>query len=308
MMNHKKIYPITSAKKMVYAPTSVFETNFAFFQPVNKYIREYDRLEERPVYDDGEFIKITMIGEMLTQIHRNIMDIILYHGRTVIMDDNYEPVKVITLDEILRVLGHRGVENKKWLLKKIRQMTLTRVVLNFYDDPEKKEEFSFIDKLIHIGTKDGNVEYRITFHENYHKFLESTFTYGYPSFLDDILKLKNAATQAVVRYCLSFSKSTQISLRNALSILGVDENDERSIHRYAKLVYEELKAEGHKFGIELIKDSEKREKDYLSYVINYRRSRMEIEGKKISIHPYSPDGERIINKKRNILDEAQKTA
>lgn len=300
-----EIFSTKLIKKIKHAPTSVFETNFSFFLPLEKQLQNYERTKERVVYDDGCYLKISTIGERLTQTHRNIFDAILYSGRTEFFEDNFEPIKIITLDEILRILGHKKIWNKKWLLAKIREMTLTRVILCFYENPSKKTEFSFIREFEH-EEKDGNVEYILSFHPKYLNFLTNTFTHGYRDFLPDILALEHATTQAIVRYCLSFSGSTRITMERILKILGL-ECGEQSMQRHARLVFHELTKKGHIFGIELLRNPKKREKDYLSYTIDYSRGRAEIENKKISIHSYE-DAEKNIQKRKNILDEAQKTA
>ncbi len=305
----EKIKKLTqeSAQKIYATPTSIFETKFSFFTP---YEREKEKIvrgsKGKLVYDDGEKWQIFVCERELTQLHRNILDIIIHEGETLMEAETNYPVKIINTTTIQKKLGYKTHKNHAFIDEKIWDLNAAIIKIR---NKQKNRTISL--KLINMLDEQRNsgekrTDYKIYFTREYMTFLESTYTIGYQHFLADILSLEHAQTQAIVRHILTSSRPIEYRLSTLFGELGID-GGEQIRQKYMRLVVHELREKGNLFGIEVCRKEGIREKDYANHTLKYTRSPTQEDGKpekKVYITRYL-EGSMKIDAKKNVV--CQKT-
>lgn len=311
MKNRKRIKPINFQlfEKFDNAPTSVFEIKYCFFLPQSKIFKPNKNGVERIVYDDGQNYRISAIGSTLTQVHRNILDIILYFGEKEFEKDSFLPMRRIKISTIQKHLGWQKKNNYGWVIEKINELKTSSIIVRSYENINKGQSFNLIDEYEfedEIEEKTKNSEYTFIFSEKYLNFLEKTFSIKYEAYIKDIIALKHAQTQAVVRYMISFFENHYIKIPKLFAQIGISGSDQM-MRIYMKNVIEELEHEGKKFGITIQRSRDFKKNEYSKYTISY--SKAEAREKVYIAAPISELKKQIHTKKNVVTQEtAQKTA
>ncbi len=259
MLNSNK-----TLKRFEIAPINTKEIKFNFYAPLEKISNKDKNKKEFLVYqnnNDNNEISIVTKNERLTQVHKDILDIILTFGKK--YNENEDYGKIIYLNEIQKRLGHKYQKNNEWLKQKIEELSNVKIKIT-----QKNEDKNFVMTfgIIRATMIDEKTKmYKILFEELYLNFFELFVSINFSkSLLQDILLLKHAVTKASVRYLFTF-KEQQINVDKLLDKIGIT-GSKRNIEIHRKKLIEELEETGHKFGIEIIKG--RFLKDYL---IRYKK-------------------------------------
>ncbi len=249
------------------APTNVAEIKSNIFSFHTKQKVEFKK-DEAFIYED-DYFKVELLGYKLNQIHRDILDIILYYGGKEfdgkLKDNRF--VRTISLYEIKKHLGYTSSNNIKWIERKIDEIQQTLIELT--DKKSRgldKWKFSAIETAKH--SKKLNT-YAVIIHPLYYEFFMDNISLDYSYYLKDILNLKNGVTKAAIRYLLTHKSGIQINIDKLLKKIGISGTQRNIEFQRAKLL-KELKEIQELFNIELIKTTtDKRKKNDIT--IQYTR-------------------------------------
>jgi hypothetical protein len=242
------------------APINTQEIKFNLYAPIEKINHTEKHKNEFIVYKDDKFV-VKLQGKKLTQVHKDIMDIVMFYGRDFKKNDLFG--KTITLYEIQKRLQYKSKNNNKWIREKLKELKRATIEITKKRKDGKNQVFE-ISILRATLLDEETQEYAIIFEELYLMFFELYVSINYKTLLKDILNLEHAITKASVRYLLTF-KEHQINIDKLLDRIGII-GSKRNIEIHRKKLLEELKQVGHKFGIEIIKG-----RTLKDYVIRYKK-------------------------------------
>ncbi|SCN46472.1 hypothetical protein BAZMOX_00432_1 [methanotrophic endosymbiont of Bathymodiolus azoricus (Menez Gwen)] len=233
------------------APVTTVEVKQNLFAPVDKIGNPENYQIETTVYSDNKN-DVVISGTRLTQLHRDILDIALYHGSYKLEDevDENMPIRTFSLHQIQKHLNHKQKNNQAWLKKKFQE--LKRATILIYDK-DRDEDIEF--NIIRVAKRSHKLgEFVLVMEELYMAFFENEISVNYKELLPSILGLKHPQTKAIVRYLLSHQSGHQINIDKLLRKIGL-QGEEGNLKYYRRVVLEELEEIGDKFNIELIKTS-----------------------------------------------------
>jgi len=208
------------------------------FAPVIKY-------KQNPAYK--EFIKNNMIlkfkngddnlqvrNRFLTQIHRDILDLILLRAEKKQIKEGFLIVSEFSEYEILKQLGHKYKENRKWFREKIRELQDINIVLE-----NSKKEISFhILRGYRMNKLTG--QHAVFFDNSYiNYFYSRDIGVNYKHLINDIVELDSPILKAIVRFIISNSfDKFKMSLVNILEKIGINKENtgERQYRKIIKTV------------------------------------------------------------------------
>ena len=242
------------------APINGQEIKYNIYAPIEKINYVDKHKNEFTVFKNEKFL-VKLQGKKLTQVHKDIMDIIMFYGK----DYNKNGLfgKTITLYEIQQHLQYKSKTNNKWIKQKLQELKRTTIEITKKDKNNRNQIFEI--SILRATLIDENTEkYAVIIEELYLMFFELYVSINYKPLLKDILSLKNAVTKAAIRYLLTF-KEQQINVDRLLNNIGIVGGN-RNIRKHRKSLLEELKENGYKFGIELIE-----EKSAKDYIIKYKK-------------------------------------
>ena len=239
------------------APISITEIKSNIFSYHTKQTVEFKR-DEAFVYEDENW-KVELLGYKLNQIHRDILDIVLYCG-----DNSFDGklegnrfMRTISLYKIKEHLGYVSSNNTNWIIKKIDEIQQTLIALTNKTEKEKWK-FTAIETAKHSEKLNT---YAVIMHPLYYTFFTSQIAIDYSYYLKDILALKHGITKAVIRYLLTHQAGHQINIDKLLNKIGIKGN-KRNLEKHRANLLQELEEVKDKFNIELIKTTtDKRKKN-----------------------------------------------
>ncbi len=245
--------------KIQSAPTSIAEIKANIFTFKTKHLTEF-KDDETHIYEDDEY-KVELKGYKLNQLHKDILDIVLYYGdnRFDNIIDGGELLRTISLYKIKNFLGHKTSRNLKWIEKKLYEMQQTLIQVT---DKKSGDKWSF--SIIHTAKHSEKLNtFAVVFHPLYIAFLQDSISMSYKDYLQNILKLENGVTKAAIRYLLTYRGGHQINIDKLLNKIGV-KGGERNIRKQRKRLLDELQQVAEQFNIELIKTTQddRRTSDY----------------------------------------------
>jgi hypothetical protein len=230
------------------APVTTKEAKLNIFAPLDKLNPENYQMET-VVFEDNKH-RVAVSGIRLTQLHRDILDIALFHGDYRLENEIKEniPVRTFSLYKIQEHLRHKNRKNVSWLKEKFAELKRATILIEYKDDDEDIEF-----NIIRVAKRSHKLgEYVLVLEELYMAFFEKEIGIDYKELLPDILSLKHAQTKAVVRYMLSHQAGHKINIDKLLRKIGV-QGEQRNLEYHRKQVLQELEEVGDKFNIELVK-------------------------------------------------------
>jgi len=237
------------------SPVTTKEAKLNIFAPLEKLNPENYQMET-VVYEDNKH-RVAVSGIRLTQLHRDILDIALFHGDYKLEEEIEEniPVRTFSLYKIQEHLQHKKRKNVNWLKEKFAELKRATILIEY---KEEKEDIEF--NIIRVAKRSHKLsEYVLVFEDLYMAFFEKEIGIDYKELLPDILSLKHAQTKAVVRYMVSHTSGHKINIDKLLRKIGV-QGEQRNLEYHRKQVLDELEEIGYKFNIQLIKTTNDKRK------------------------------------------------
>ena len=240
--------------------TTTTQCRIPIFWPMNKPPRS-ELVDDLVV--KNEWGQATIKKCKLTQIHRNLLDLIFsYHhgiyfyedGCVGFLIDLYKIQKLFQIEET----------NHSWLFEKFEDLRKALFITETKDwvinsGIIRKHLYSKEDAE-HTANRFGNNKlYYVVFESEFMRFFKLDTNLHYITLISKIINLKHGASQALVRFCLSHRR-LNMRLTNILNKIGVfrPEMTKQQKSNVKKQVLEETEAMKSDFGIEikLMKNSE----------------------------------------------------
>lgn len=206
--------------------------------------------------------KITLRDCKLTQVHRNIVDLIF---------SNYEPIKtyengdvayVFSKYEILKNLGHDSKRNGLWLEGKFEEMRKASVVLEVESAEQSCIKYQGVinkHQITRIKGPTDHALYGVIFSEAFMAMFDTDIRIHSAKLTPKILQLNHAVTQAFARCCISHRKLNR-QLEDLLESIGVNKDNlaERTYSRKIREITSEKEILQDLFGIQIKKMKNKK--------------------------------------------------
>lgn len=155
-------------------------------------------------------------GNILTQIHRDILDLILLK-KSEIKDVKEGKAVYFKLAEISKTFSPSKIDQKNytWIKQKLKEIQST--VIEFKDI--KSKDFITFNIISKTGFSENIDSFGIVFSEDYKKYIEDNVTVDYGEALDSLLKVQSALLRAIVRFFWTH-KHINISVEQLLKSIG----------------------------------------------------------------------------------------
>ncbi|MHB8702887.1 MAG: hypothetical protein ACYC8W_01865 [Candidatus Tyrphobacter sp.] len=229
---------ITKAKRPKYhhhAVTTVTQARSAIFSPTLR-----PTTSKAVVVVETPWAKATISRVQLTQVHRDILDVLFTHCDPKIRADG-SCAFVFHPHTVMRHLGHAGGVNIEWLVAKFDDLENAGLEVVW---PKYTVRTSIIRK--HAWTKDHS-QYAVILESEYMQFFVNDLRVHSEGLTDAILGLMHAPTKAMVRFVISH-RSWNRSLDETLAAIGYV-GGERSRRRAKEKIVSEAEALLRDFGI-----------------------------------------------------------
>ena len=212
-------------------PSSVNQIKFNIFSPTYR----TKEIKGEKVIFENEFFKAKSSGYLLNQIHKDILDIILYEGDSSLekmVKEETRAARLFNLYQIQKKL-YQNKELKKytkndWLKEKIKELMRTTIDIEIKLDNKKEIWIGFhiieTAKSIVYDNNPQNKKFFVILSQEFLEFLKSDILINYGNYLDDILKLKTGQAKALARYAISFKNDFSESLESIMEKIGIGRN------------------------------------------------------------------------------------
>lgn len=175
---------------------------------------------------------VVVTGNILTQVHRDILDAI-FATKSEVKDVEDGKAVYFKLADISKALNPEGDDNfnYKWIKQKIKEIQTTAIEFR-YTDSKNYVSFNFINKAA-FSEKHGS--FGIVFTHDYLKFIDSQMTVSYKDELQKLLKVENALIKAIIRFFWTH-QHCNISVEQILISIGYPVESERAIRDAKKAI------------------------------------------------------------------------
>jgi len=160
--------------------------------------------------------KTIVKGNILTQIHRDLLDCIIA-GAKEIKELNGGAIAVyFSTTDILRSYSGKNNTNTKWLKDKLDEIQNSSIEFK-QNNTQDYYSFSIIDSHAY-STKYHSFGLVLT--PAYRKFFEEQLTVNYKKELPKLLKVKSALLRSIIRFFWSHSIGSRMNIENLLKTVG----------------------------------------------------------------------------------------
>lgn len=173
------------------AVTTLTQSRSAIFAPTLRPIARTATVVVRT-----KWATATVSRVQLTQVHRDILDVLFTHFSPHYRADG-SCAFIFAPHAVMRLLGHRGGVNLQWLRQKFGDMELAKLRV---ETAAYTIETSVVRK--HAWTADGS-RYAVVFESEYVSFFGRDLRVHSEALTGAILALTHAPTKALVRFVLS---------------------------------------------------------------------------------------------------------
>lgn len=187
--------------------------------------KAFDEKKERVVSSD-KWGKVVVKGNILTQVHRDILDCIFaVSTNTRELPGGDIAVYFDRVDVLRKYGGEAAVKNHKWLKKKLDEINTTAI--EFYENDSRRGNSFNIISAFNYSDNEGS--YGIKISVEYRKFFEESLTIGYKNELERLLSVKSAFLRAVIRFFWTHDPNWRIPIYELLQTIGFPVDNERSV-------------------------------------------------------------------------------
>ena len=238
------------------AVSTRLQSRTAMFLPVQQISKNFASCD---IVVTNEYGTITLRECKLTQVHRNIIDVIFSSYEPIRFDDGSVAFSFSKYD-LLKSLGHSARRNTKWLENKFEEMRKASVVLEANQSGRTTTGYQGVvreHQETRFKSSQGTPLYGVVFSSNFMKMFDIDLTVHSAKLTPKILGLEHAVTQAFVRACISHRQINR-DLDEILVSIGVnhDSVSDRAYRKNRKSVLDEMEALESEFGI-IIKPMQK---------------------------------------------------
>lgn len=248
------------------AVSTVDQSRNPIFLPYEKLSGRLDI--KQTVCFEGQTANITLKDSKLTQIHRNICDVIFsnYEPITMAGNPNGDVVFVFPKYDLLKKLGHKTKKNDKWLKEMFEDMRKATVIVEDFEKgvqisdrhrtkPISRSHQGIINlhrETLKTGSR-GQPMYGVQFTGAFMRMFEESANIYSAELTPSIISLKHGSTKAFVRYCITNEKLNK-DLDSILRSIGFTEEIIKSSRAFRKKrgeILEEKEYLLEQFGIDI---------------------------------------------------------
>jgi hypothetical protein len=174
--------------------------------------------------------KAIVKGNILTQVHRDILDCILVHAHDIRMANDGSVSCAFSPYEIAKHYYSKDSNvkiNSKWLEKQITELQTSAIELRAKDSDEDFISFNIVSlfaKSTKVFSKKNTPLYMVRISKEYVHFFANQLALNYRGVLNDLLTINSSLIKSIVRFMISHQNIT-ISLDELLKSIGYDIND-----------------------------------------------------------------------------------
>jgi len=168
--------------------------------------------------------KVLVTGNILTQVHRDLIDCIIASAETTEETPDGGVAVYFNESNALRKYGNKSTSNHTWLRSKIREIRNTSIEME--DKNKKYYAFQIIEE-------DGGIpetgEFKIVFSAKYRQYIESQLTIGYLNELDKLLTIDSALMKAIIRFFWTHKDAWRMEVDDLLLTVGYPSDSAQAI-------------------------------------------------------------------------------
>jgi len=218
--------PNFSLAKFERSNATLNELRLAMFAPIGRLT--HSSKSNILMKEKGRIVRKTNWGEMvienkvLTQIHRDILDLIFTHGEAIRpINTSYKDGVAYRFDanKILDAYGWENSRNTSWLNDKLKEMRDARITIK----TNHGDEYDF-NILSSRGFREEMGSFYIEFSPAYVDYFNRSISIDYRNQLPQLLKIKSPVVKAIIRLELTHKKSSTMRLFS-----GTNESGEERI-------------------------------------------------------------------------------
>ena len=160
--------------------------------------------------------KTIVKGNILTQIHRDLLDCIIAGAKEIKELEGGAIAVYFSTTDILKSYSGKVNTNTRWLKDKLDEIQNSSIEFK-QNNTKDYYSFSIIDSHA-FSTKHNSFGLVLT--PAYRKFFEEQLTVNYKKELPKLLKVKSALLRAIIRFFWSHSVSSNMDIANLLKTVG----------------------------------------------------------------------------------------
>lgn len=195
--------------------------------------------------------EVSVKGRLLTQIHRNILDAIFSYYEPARTNNDGSVSYAFTLHSLMKHLGDKHARNHSWLRDRLDDMMMvvliTKTIDGWTNHSHILSNHRYSEKA---SNRNGDPLYVVTFDPYFLNYLRYDLHVHTEKLTPQILDLKHAQTQALVRYLISHTETNK-ALDEVLTTIGVFRDDitDRGKRYLQAAILQESEALERDFGI-----------------------------------------------------------
>lgn len=246
----KKYEPKT--KKSQLPATTATQSRAIMFLPLyrSEGMHKLGKDESVTVFKNNH-AEVSVKGRLLTQIHRNILDAIFSYYEPARTNTDGSVSYAITLHSLMKHLGDKHARNHSWLRDRLDDMMMVVLITKTNDGWTNHSHIlsghRYSEKA---SNRNGDPMYVVTFDPYFLNYLRYDLHVHTEKLTPQILNLKHAPTQALVRYLISHTETNK-ALDEVLTTIGVFRDDitDRGKRYLQAAILQEREALERDFGI-----------------------------------------------------------
>lgn len=161
--------------------------------------------------------KMVIMGNILTQTHRDILDCIMANAKDIkeTKDENGDTEIEIFFSayEALKAYSKKGTRNTKWLKDKLDEIKTSAIEIK---TDVISDNFDILSK---VGYNKKYDSFRVVFSKDYVKYFLDSVSINYKDELPKLLNIESALLRAIIRFFWTHNK-IQIEINNLLRTIG----------------------------------------------------------------------------------------
>ncbi len=222
--NLKKYDPKT--KKSQLPATTATQSRAIMFLPMYRSdgMHKLGKDESVTVFKNNH-AEVSVKGRLLTQIHRNILDAIFSYYEPARTNNDGSVSYAFTLHSLMKHLGDKHARNHSWLRDRLDDMMMvvliTKTIDGWTNHSHILSNHRYSEKA---SNRNGDPLYVVTFDPYFLNYLRYDLHVHTEKLTPQILDLKHAQTQALVRYLISHTETNK-ALDDVLTSIGVFRDD-----------------------------------------------------------------------------------
>ena len=168
--------------------------------------------------------KVTVSGNILTQIHRDVIDCVLAVASKTKELENGDIAVYFQRSDALRKYGNSSLKHHSWLDDKLNEIQTTAIELR-----DKKGNFYRFNILKLTAYSEKEESFGIVFTSEYRQYVEGQLTIGYLSELDKLLTIESALLKSIVRFFWTHKDAWRMDVDDLLTTVGYPKDSEQMI-------------------------------------------------------------------------------